>query len=867
MLGGTSVSRVQVPIPTYKEPIRYTAGAPDFLTALNPTLTEALGRMAPDQAAIILQEASGDARALVFQTLRLQSNGKPLRKLPPRLPWSELTPEIQRQIVQLPSGAPFLAARLVLSWWGRRAAIDFRGTKLGTLIESKPLEDRLLHALEAYDPESAEVPLLQTTYALETSPHTLDKLFIRLLTDPLRPLLPEPNDASGPAADQGDRSPPNNTTSMRGADEPAPEVSAAVDPTPCPDVLSPPIADGPALDLKTPPPESLRPKSPSSPSSDNLTQVRHAIERYRDRKIACAECVSAGRFAELTEIAKQAITARQAIDDALSALGPRFADVGVVLPGLEEDHLKDDEAIGAFLGHIVERFAVADAQRAQLLAREIAAFAADLRALEIEPPPELPAVESKAALAALKEHWHSRLDQERAYRCLLRGEAPPALFAEMALDVRLALYGRAASASPRSAANLLSWLRGDCGVLADAPRAVLQVLTRIVSAELDNGRSLPGDLWALVADVSGGSTVDAMQSTGILEFVAVAPEAQINLPELLPTVADALDRLPPTLRWALQRLIIDALPVQQQVARLSAFALEADAPPQIVALLVERLVEAGQHRQALLVTALAARVGPVVPMSRAVTQAIIAVLLESAMQDQRTHDVISALVDDGVWLTSSTEGIAALLFLAAVTGHREWYDSLRFQRSEVLELAAAERPALIRDWLQTDMLSEETPEQRARRRLQIAEARQALAQWDHDIQKRSCYSGWDFYATKYQLLFRERLTATMRRIESAGAMPDLSAEEILTEASLTGLPRVDGDGRKAMILYLEKQIERLGVIARAAPQFAAGRPLREALASSEEAARAALAAEAADDRGNPILPILYRKALETVHER
>ncbi|WP_437980756.1 hypothetical protein [Sorangium sp. So ce117] len=867
------------------------------VAARDRRLAETLAHLAPEHLIHILANASAHARSAVIEHSHLGARWKRRRLQPIDNALGAIVVDVQRQMPARSGRPPFIASRLLESWWGRCALRHFGSTSLPISLDSIRMEMRLwrvMRFLKQGDPATQE-SIRQRAGELKGSSALLDRLFAQLLLDddtsseeatadsqaqhvtalPMlagagaieatamgAPSTPEEQEAH---LDLNANNGSPSATSMPTQEQEAGVTPQAPQASPVdrgPSEPAPAASSSPPLEAAHASPGGAG-AAPSQPPSDSLARLHGALARYRETKSSCASLLEHGRHEALAAAALIAAQARHHVLARLADIEHELAPYDLRLPAFQESQIATEADVQDTVDQVAALLREATAIEARRLEKEVARFRAEFDGLGLDPPPELTAITSREALAQFSAAWSELLVEERAFREVLsEPEATPRALGAIPPHSRLRVYSRIASVrASRAQAAALRCLCLDEPAVAAAPTAALQLSCQLAGLLLDEGVPVPLEAWQTIARLSPGDVVDTLANTGLLDRVGRAPELLVNDTELQQILSTHRVRLPAGLRRALERLEMATLPPEQQVRRLAALALEPDADDWNLEALVNQLVQAGQFREALLLAVLLVRLGRTIAPTGPVKRALLLVLIESAA-DRASVDIARVLIDDGLWLTHSNDDLVVLLYLAARTGTREWYDMARYTRQAAFESASLIRPALVHH-LESEILTDSQPEEHTARRDQLAQARQALADWDHDIQKRSCYSGWDFYATKYQVVFRARLTEAMSRIEDRQPVQLLSAEELLKEAS-QGLPVVEGDGRKAMLQYLEKQIDRLKVISGVIQYIDRGSTLREALGAIGRRARETLSQEAAHSRENLVLSRVYQRVIEAI---
>lgn len=831
------------------------------------TFRRVAAKMKPNILAGVLEKVNADVRRMAFAELDLSVPRKQLRMRNLYDSLLDLAPRFQQQLSTHRDTSRYIAMPIFASWWGRVAVERFAQTSFGVTLESLPLGHRLPHALQEFAREdsSIEPATLKRLEGLEHSSDELDKLFVFLLFGGT--VEPPPGDrmpdkaevprTSEPAAEASPESTIEVTTlSGQGASfEPSVASSERAEEA-TPVVTS----EG---DRVEPLGESAGLEPIDLPA--DLALLGDAVERYREIKATLADQLKAGRYHELMELGRVAEGARAEIDRRCHDLLPRLAYSDIPLPEFSEARYESSESVRALLREVAGVLAAAEDRRGALLREGLDAFKGEFASVDLPLPKEFDAIRSIEDLHRVKAQWSDRFVEERAYRRLVAGAAPALALAHLPPASRRGLYRRASSAPPgMDPAVIIGWLQSDHGALDDSVSQSITLLTELIYALLDRGTPIPHGAWTLMGRMPIADVIDGLARRGLSDRLAALPEEFIGARELASLLADYNSELPPALRLVVERIKIAELPRDEQIPRLAALALDTGADARTIGQLVNQLAMAGRHQEVLLVTAFWARRGREVPSSWPAKRALLLALVEVASLGSQAHGAIGTLLDDGSSMTHSVEDLIVLLYLASITGNRAWYDSARYRSSSVLQEASHSRPALVRRWLLSEMLSDETPEERSKRRRAIECARDAMRQWDHDIQKRSCYSGWEPYASRYQSVFRDVLTAAMSQVYRGEEPPDLSPVALVERAS-HGQPVVEGGGREAMLGYLEKQIERLRMVAEAVRFIGREVPVREALSEDQTSLRAQLEREAANERENPVMMHIYRDAMRTIH--
>lgn len=804
--------------------------------------------------------------------------------------WAAVIPQFQLALQRVRGESPFNAGWLLSTWWGRRAVDLFAGTALQQPLESLSLAYRLTRARKALLSEGTdEQHAAQATLAtLESAPELLDQVFASMLKGTLEwPLrgaaLGIPTDIYRPAetadapSTQKVVAPPYTLTKHPEPNPLAVPVSRLVadhaelersNDTARPPVNEPPSAEESssfvsptaALDV----PDSTL---PSSFVHGELMQLRDAVERYRTLKMESAELLNLGDMSRLMECVSRLKSAREAAEESCKRFEVQLAPFGVEPPVLTEAHVTSEETAQAFLVNIADRLELARQRKIEQLAAKVAIFRAELLSVGMDVSAELDALDSLTALQALKDKLSDTIAEERTFLRFTATQSDWLRELEhLSASSRLRLYVRVASTlNSRMLPSLLACLRRDSEALEVDRAKASVVLARTATVLLDVSEPIPAGFWAMFKRAAGDTLVDALGRAGLLDRLVNCSDELVLSRELYPLIAGEHELVPAPLRNAISRFKVMQLPPAERIPRLAGLALDLDCDEPTISVLFGCLVAEGRHREALMLAAFLVRAGRPVRDTQSLKEALLIVLVESAA-DGQARNVIRTLVDDGEWLTSSADDVAVLLYLAASTETREWYDAVRYRYAAALELAGTIRPVLVRRWLQGGMLADDTPEQRRRQEELIKNAKDVMDQWEHDIQKRSCYSGWEFYAQKYQLVFKHRLSHAMDLLLNGAPVPELSPDGLIQEGVSTGLPPVEGDGRKAMLQHLAKQLERLTTLTETAQQLGGGTALKHALRPPSDL-RADLALEAERDCENRVLSKIYRIALGSLDAR
>jgi hypothetical protein len=539
------------------------------------------------------------------------------------------------------------------------------------------------------------------------------------------------------------------------------------------------------------------------PSQEKL---RSCISEYRAEQLRLA---SASQKADFVA-AQDSLKRLQELKDLIAGLdASNRKELGACasdVPPLDVAAITRPTFLDAYVAAFKQAFERRTSQAAEELKRRKSALGQRFRQLQLPVPGELDAIGSLGEFFAFEERCEPDLLYEKCYREVEAGDTAPGCLTELPPEKRIAMVKRLATDSRVgvSPARLLEILEHEKDATGDSRRVAFALAKDALTLLLDAGKPLPHGAWKVLATLSDEGFEHVLDSEGILRLLEGRPASEIDAEGLAAIFQGDVAELGEPLRRAVRTVRALRFPPEARVRELASIVVDSPAERSTVRLLLQALLDAGENGKALYLAVLGARSGWLDLCEEELKDSLVLSVLDVCDNELRgkglVHDL--HLFQNADWLTSSDDDVVLLLALFAAGGLLEEFIDFRYRKNERLQ-------AVRRAYPETTARLIETIERSARERIAIVDAVGIVQELEHDLQKRSCYASWP-PAESYQPLFREKLSAMRSAAIRRQPVVIPTSDEVIDDAqSEGGLPVVEGDGRKAMRKYLEKQFERI----------------------------------------------------------
>lgn len=572
----------------------------------------------------------------------------------------------------------------------------------------------------------------------------------------------------------------------------------------------------------------------------------------------------------IAALAKQFRTARRALEEATQA--QEWAKVGVHatelerletevtsqvrrLEGITEGTLRltvpdasvlaSEDAFGEWLADTQKRCRANTEQATRVLESMRNELRRELADAGIEEPEDLVEARDIQRVRELREEYASELTIRTAVQRALSKGLAQARFDRLAADERLEAYRLLADESPSH--ELAIQVLGDRELAAGLAEPAAEVLLQLTGELAAAGRPPPPGAISMIASALA-DPIEKLSGAGVLDALESMGGEVVD--ELSKVFSGEETALPEGLRHRLQLHAILQLPPRDRLPLLARDLEHRPEASSLRAALFRTLAELGRHGEAVYLAGLLARTGDSTFIDEDISRDQLVWLLMSPASWSECAEPAAAILSDWTWWLERDELVATLLYLLRSYGLHDEIINFQFAEVSACETAARRFPALVGHLLRAEP-EIESSEQRA--------ARFALSELRHELARESCYSNW-VNAVAYQSHFRTVFEGMLRELALGGEV-DLRPRpsEIIDEGAGNGVPEATGAARRAMVRFLEDQLERLRLIARVLPSTSL-----EALEHDEEAWREELADEAAEIDPGSILAEVYRRCLAGV---
>ena len=524
------------------------------------------------------------------------------------------------------------------------------------------------------------------------------------------------------------------------------------------------------------------------------------------------------------------------------------------------DHAFSDQLVAqSYLRRLDGELAKAEQLRKARLADSVARLRMECQELGIPAPEQLEGVTSPSELEALERVVGPQLNAERVFVALTdnRRDSLDRLIC-LPLESRLRLYDRALNTG-QAPALLLEALLWDKEAARKAPNGH-QLLASAIRGRLESGEGLPAGTWQVLGGLYGDLT-QLVVLTRLDGYLTRCSEATLDLEGLASTMATIPDDIAAPLRWTLRRIQLRSQPIGKRVEGLAQLAMESDRQADTLRELLSTLLDAERYREGILLAAFLIRVGISGASDRYISDALLICLLETEDPPEGARDVAKVVLAEIGSLATESDDIVVLLYLTIKYGFDSMSTDLQYQKAKELEALARRRPALLRGWIMP-MLA--TPPETAFDQAAVADvqtARKALDDWNHAMQKNSCYIAWPT-ATDYQRHFRAILEEAMDAVRIGRPRPAVTPEHLIDQvASANRITRAQGKARRAMLKFIDEQLQRLELVEQLTSKYGGMHILESKATATTKCSKHELEAELESLPATPALAKLYAIAL------
>ncbi len=762
---------------------------------------------------------------------------------------------------------------LLFYWWGRHAESEFVGPLVQDLFGSKQIQERVGYfgdwlRSEAQEAKGAQHALLERRGA----PKVLDRIFAGL------PIAIQ--DVSLEGFDVAVK----EWLEFARAQQAEKERAQRVEPTKSPPAAALPPTGAPVAQEQAKPvshdqvpaapmaPEVLKapaflPPMAPEPLLPEVATIRELLRQLHEEVRVVDALMKRGQYELMAERGLGLAKLRNGITEAVRSVQARLEAQALEAPKtLPDNAYSEPQVADAYLVRLSELLREAEILEHRKLQEGKASLLAEFEQLGLRPPERLETLTTLRELQMQQEELRPRLKEERALQRLLFPSEELARQARESLlpSRRLEFYTRWFSEGyPARRMKLLDVVARDPVALAHEPATGRRLLADGILALLEREVSLPPGTWRLFARLcQSGAMAECLTERDLADYLTVVPVAHIHTEELYEVLGSERAGLPSELCRILDGIEVARLPAAERIPRLAALALDGQLDTSSLLALLTALVESERHADAVLLSLLATHATRHLPPA-ATHEPLLVFLVELAGRDPVTNELIGrTFLQDASWLHERPDDVAVLLYLSARTGNQGPVDNLQDLKPGLLHEAELSRPALVGQWLMTELLAQSPVDYTERQRVLIL-ARQALKDWDHDLLRESRYRNWE-HAKSYQSLFNARLGTMFQALEERRPLPELNPLEFIKETGrVNRLPEAKHPGLGPMVNYLTDQLERLRLIERAVT-YLRDAPLREALDRCMPDLRAALEQEHRDSPGTRAVQRIYQRALERV---
>jgi hypothetical protein len=778
------------------------------------------------------------------------------------------------------TGKRQVGSGLVLSWWGRRSVLAFKGTELEAQLNAHKVALRFTHTVHWLQTAGERAaPIQEALLSRRGSAQLLERVFAGLMLsaqagdggDVLSSSISEwmgaktlgaqqPNKKEQEPIQESVKAPPKQAhvdAVLAESLRPTPEVPAPTLPrvreTEQP--LNPPNQD--RLPEQKPSPAPLAAKPSLSPE---LEKFRGMVSEIHQELREARQCMDELRLDEVAAHTSRAKQLQNSVEQGISSLWMKLEETGKEQSHSIPRHVfQEPTAADEYFLALLARLQELEQSNAEAVERGKLALKSELQELNLPVPAELEHANNREALRVLTEFLNPLIQQERACQRLLQpGVDPDSLGISAAR--RLAFYCRRTEMPERDAATLLVVVNRD-------PRALVQetdqgriLMAELIRALMEAEKPLSPGTWRTLGSLRGEmSPVQLLTRLDLMDHLHIADTKLLDLEGLHALVGDERSLLPDELRYKLDRYELLGLPENERIPRLAALALEDGLDETTIQELLTTLAASGRYAETVALAVLAAHASRLKSGAHHLRNALLTTLVQLATREDR-HDIVRAFLQDASWLTHEPDDVAVLLHLSMVTRYPGPFENLRFQEPGALHASEQARPALVGRCLLPEANADGIPLDHKERERARRAGRQALHEWDHDLPKRTCYASFDS-AVDYQDYFREQLEFAFEELNPQRPPPNLDPAVLVEQARVAkNLPRVHGPVLDAMKEYLRKQIRRLEQLYTASGHLG-GIALREGLAREEPELRASLEREASQTKGTPAVQLIYQQVL------
>lgn len=422
---------------------------------------------------------------------------------------------------------------------------------------------------------------------------------------------------------------------------------------------------------------------------------------------------------------RTALAENQAAEEKARASAEEFLRLlGIEALKVPPDALLRDETARQFIRRL-RKAAEEQVRRASAhFAESRLALVDEIEQLGIAVPSQLAAARSVHDLAVIRGSLAPAIRIEWALRQFKDHQGIPD---DLSAEQKREVFERALATGQVRPSEVLQALVADPASLHANP-SVVPLLERVIEGTLDGADSLPRGTWSAIIEalglpsamalaeaavVLGGGDVDRLDPPGLVRF-----QGHTSFPDLQRVLLLAdLHRLEP----------------KERARRAASLALEHDLDGDYLAELARSLMAADRCAEVLALIVFGLHADRQILGESEVRPVLVRALLERVASGPDAASIVRSLIADPRWLLGP-DSLPALVYLAGSIGETETVETLRLVYPREWEDAVSLRPRLI-DGL-TGGLRAPVPRQ------VVVEARDALRQLRHGMDRRSCYAAW-----------------------------------------------------------------------------------------------------------------------------